>query len=334
MMRLAPPGHERFSQAAAFEVCFGGGEANVAVSLANFGEEAEFVTRLPKNDLGEACLAFLRQHGVGTRYVLRGGERLGIYFYENGAAQRGSRVIYDRAGSSFATIRPGMVDWITVFKDAQWFHWSGITPAVSQGAADACLEAVQAARQAGLTVSGDLNFRAKLWQWGKAAGEVMTPLVALSDVVIGNEEDAEKVFGICAPGVDVTAGNLDAQAYHPVIEQIQARFPNLKTIAVTLRGSISASHNRWSAILWQGGSFFNGPVYDILPVVDRVGGGDAFAAGLIYAVNKHPDDPASALRFALAASCLKHSIPGDFNLVSLAEVEQLAGGNASGRVVR
>jgi len=334
MLRLAPPGFQRFTQARTFEVMYGGGEANVAVSLANYGEAVEFVTRLPKNDLGDACIAYLRQYGVRTDHIVRGGERLGIYFLETGAAQRASKVVYDRAGSSFATIQPGMVDWKAVFEGADWFHWTGITPAVSQGAAEACREGIQAARQMGLTVSCDMNYRAKLWKWGKSAGEVMTDLVAMCDVAIGNEEDADKVFGIKAPETDVTAGKVEADKYRYVCEQLARRFANLKTIAITLRGSISASHNTWSGVLWDRGNFYIGPQFDIIPIVDRVGGGDAFMGGLIYGLRKFTGDPEKALRFAVAASCLKHSIPGDFNAVTVAEVEQIMAGDVSGRVSR
>jgi len=334
MLRLSPPGRQRFGQARSFEALYGGGESNVAVSLANFGVPAEFVTRLPSNDLGEACLQYLRQYGVETGHTLRGGERLGIYFMENGAAQRGSKVIYDRACSSFATLQPGMFDWPQILKGASWFHWTGITPAVSEGAAAACLEAVKAATDLGLLVSCDLNYRAKLWKWGKSAGEIMTRLVQFCDLVVANEEDAEKVFGISAPDTDVSAGKVEAGKYAPVCEQLAGRFPRLATIAITLRSSLSASHNTWSALLWYKGSYFNAPTYDIQDIVDRVGAGDSFSAGLIHALNQPNPDPQHALEFAVAASALKHSIPGDFNLVSVAEVEALAAGNASGRVSR
>ncbi len=253
MMRLSPPGYLRFAQARSFDVIYGGGEANVAASLANFGVPVDYVTRLPDNDLGEACLQFIRQHGVGVRHVVRGGDRLGIYFLETGAAQRGSKVIYDRADSSHRHHRAGD-DRLEgrSSPDADWFHWTGITPAISEGAADVCLEAAKAAREMGLTVSCDLNYRAKLWKWGKKAGEVMPELVALCDVAIGNEEDAEKVFGIKAAETDVTAGKVDADKYRVVCEELAERFPNLKTIAITLRGSLSASHNTWSGVLWDG----------------------------------------------------------------------------------
>jgi 2-dehydro-3-deoxygluconokinase len=334
MLRLSPPGQQRFGQARSFEAVYGGGEANVAVALANFGLESDFVTRLPANPLGEACLQFLRQYGVGTGHVLRGGDRLGIYFLENGAAQRGSQVVYDRAGSAFAALQPGSFDWEKVLQGATWFHWTGITPAVSAGAAAACLESVQAARKLGLIVSCDLNYRAKLWKWGKPAGEVMAELVALCDLAVANEEDAEKIFGIKAPETDVSAGKVEAGKYAAVCRGLAERFPGLKAIAITLRGSLSASHNTWSGALWQAGSFFTAPTYDIADIVDRVGTGDSFAAGLIYSLSAHPGEAQRALDFATAASALKHSIMGDFNLATVAEVEALAAGNASGRVSR
>ena len=334
MLRLAPAGFERFTQARRFDVIYGGGEANVAVSLANYGLPVEYVTRLPAQDIGEACIQFLRQYGVGTTHIARGGDRLGIYYMEMGAAQRGSQVIYDRAGSSLATIEPGMIDWKSAFAGADWFHWTGITPAISRGAAETCLEAVRTAREMGLTVSCDLNYRSKLWKWGKKASEVMPELVSLCDVSIGNEEDAAKVFGIAAAGVDVTAGIVDAEAYRDVCEELARRFPSLKTICVTLRGSLSASHNTWSGVLWDGGAMFTGRQYDITHIVDRVGGGDAFAGGLIYGLKTYGADRQSALGFAIAASCLKHTIIGDFNTVSVGEVNKLMGGDASGRVSR
>jgi 2-dehydro-3-deoxygluconokinase len=334
MMRLSPPGYLRFGQARAFDVIYGGGEANVAVSLANFGLPVDYITRLPDNDLGDACIQFLRQYGVGVDKIVRGGERLGIYFLEMGAMQRGSKVIYDRANSAIATIERGMVDWRHVFAGAGWFHWTGITPAISAGAASVCLEAVQTAVEMGLTVSCDLNYRRKLWKWGKRPGEVMSELVGYSDVAIGNEEDADKVFGIKAPDTDVSAGKVDADRYRDVCEALAGRFPKLRTIAITLRGSISASHNTWSGVLWQDGRFYAGPRYDVTHIVDRVGGGDSFVAGLIYGLRTHPDDAQRTLDFAVAASCLKHSIFGDFNLVTVGEVEKLMGGEASGRVSR
>jgi 2-dehydro-3-deoxygluconokinase len=334
MMRLSPPGFLRFGQARSFDVIYGGGEANVAVSLANFGVSVDYVTRLPDNDLGDACIQFLRQYGVGVDKIVRGGDRLGIYFLEIGAVQRGSKVIYDRAGSAIATIERGLIDWERAFADADWFDWTGITPAISAGTADVCLEAVQVAKEMGLTVSCDLNYRKKLWKWGKTPGEVMPELVRYCDVAIGNEEDADKVFGIKAPETDVIAGRVEADKYRHVCEELAKRFPNLKTIAITLRGSISASHNTWSGVLWDQGEFYVGPVYDITDIVDRVGGGDSFMGGLIYGLRTYGDAPQAALDFAVAASCLKHSVVGDFNMVTVAEVEKLMGGDVSGRVSR
>lgn len=334
MMRLTPPGFQRFVQARSFDVIFGGGEANVAVSLANYGVPVEYVTRLPAHEIGDACIMFLRQYGVGTSHIVRGGDRMGIYFLEMGSMQRSSKVIYDRNGSSVASIEPGMVDWEKVFDGARWFHWTGITPAISKGLAEVCLEGAKTARKMGLTVSCDLNYRAKLWKWGRGAGEVMPELVQYADVAIGNEEDAEKVFGIRAKGADVTGGKVEAAQYREVAEGLMARFPNLKRVAITLRGSLSASHNTWSGILYDGRERFTAPVYQATHIVDRVGGGDAFGGGLIYGLLTYGDDLERALRFAVAASCLKHSIYGDFNLASLAEVEQLMKGDASGRVSR
>ncbi len=342
MMRLSPPGYLRFRQARSFDVIYGGGEANVAASLANFGLPVDFVTRLPDNDLGDACVQFLRQNGVGVDKIARGGERLGIYFLEIGAVQRGSKVIYDRANSSIASIQRGMIDWKGVFADADWFHWTGITPAISSGTADVCLEALQTAKELGLTVSCDLNYRKKLWKWGKTPGEVMPELVSYCDVAIGNEEDADKVFGIKAPDADVVAGKVEADKYRYVCQELDQRFPRLKTVAITLRGSLSASHNTWSGVLWTRpeqsqrgeGEFYTAPTYDVTHIVDRVGGGDSFMGGLIYGLRAYENDSQKALNFAVAASCLKHSIFGDFNLVTVAEVEKLMGGDVSGRVSR
>jgi len=334
MLRLCPPGFLRFVQARSFDAIYGGGEANVAIALANFGVPVDYVTRLPQNDIGDACLNYVRQFGVGVSKIVRGGERLGIYFLESGAVQRGSKVIYDRANSALATIEPGMVDWGSVFSDACWFHWTGITPAISQGAAETCLEAVKKAKEMKLTVSCDLNYRGKLWKWGKTPTEVMTELVKYADIAIGNEEDADKVFGIRAPGVDVLKGKVEAERYLFVAQKLVEKFPNLRNVAVTLRGSISASHNTWSSVLYDGKNFYTAPVYDITPIVDRVGGGDSFAAGLIYGILRFGDDLQKALDFAVAASCLKHTIVGDSNIVSVEEVEKIMAGIVSGRVSR
>ena len=335
MLRLSPPGWKRFSQANSFDVVYGGGESNVAVSLANYGLNSEFITRLPKNDIGDCALMELRKRGVATQNILRGGERLGIYFLETGAVSRGSKVIYDRAHSSISSIQKGMIDWEKIFEDVQWFHWTGITPAISQGAADACLEAIQVANRLGVTVSTDLNYRKKLWKYGKEPNEVMPDLVAGCDIILGNEEDAEKHFGLHPEGVDVTQGHsVDAQSYLSVLKQLMDMFPRAKKVITTLRGSISASHNTWSGVLYDGQKMYEAPTYDITHIVDRVGGGDSFMGGLIYGLLTWPDDNQKALNFAVAASCLKHTIHGDANLATIEEVEKLMSGDASGRVSR
>ncbi|MEO1627006.1 MAG: sugar kinase [Bacteroidota bacterium] len=335
MLRLTPPSFKRFSQANSFEAIYGGGESNVAVSLANYGIPVEFVTRLPQNDIGDCALMEMRKRGVGTRHIIKGGERLGIYFLEIGAVSRGSKVVYDRAHSAMSSIEKGMIDWASVFQDSHWFHWTGITPAISQGAADACLEAIQMANKMGITVSTDLNYRKKLWKYGKAPGDVMPELVAGCDVILGNEEDAEKHFGLHPEGVDVTQGqSVDAESYLSVLKQLMALFPRAKKVITTLRGSISASHNTWSGVLYDGQQLYKAPTYEITHIVDRVGGGDSFMGGLIYGLLQHPDDDQKALEFAVAASCLKHTIYGDANLATVEEVEKLMSGDASGRVSR
>ncbi len=334
MLRLATPGYLRFAQAQEFEATYGGGEANVAVSLANYGMPAGFVTRLPKNDLGNAAIGVLRSHNVDTSLIVRGGDRIGIYFLESGAVSRGSKVIYDRANSAFAELKKGSIDWDKAFEGATWFHWTGITPAVSEGSADVCLEACEAAAKKGITISTDLNFRNKLWKWGKTAGEVMEKLVAHCDIILGNEEDADMVFGIKPEGVDVKSGHVEGAAYESVGKQLMTKFPKAKKVIITLRGSISASHNSWSGVLWDGKKLFEAPTYQITHIVDRVGGGDSFMGGLIYGLITYAKDDQKALNFAVAASCLKHTIKGDFNLVTAEEVEKLMGGDASGRVSR
>ena len=334
MLRLATPGFLRFGQSETLTATFGGGEANVAVSLANFGIPVGFVTRLPENDLGKACMMELRKFGVDVDHILWGGERLGLYFLEAGAVSRASKVIYDRAHSSAAGIQPGMVDWDQIFENAGWFHWTGITPAISQSAADSCLEAIRIANNKGITVSCDLNFRKNLWKYGKKASDVMPDLVAGTDVLLGNEEDAAMVLGIHPEGVDVTRGDVDAAAYASVSQQIMARFPRCKKVITTLRGSVSASHNSWSGVLWNGHTLFEAPTYQITHIVDRVGGGDSFMGGLIYGMLTWPDDDQKALDFAVAASCLKHTIYGDFNRVTPEEILKLMGGDTSGRVSR
>jgi 2-dehydro-3-deoxygluconokinase len=333
MLRLAPPGFLRFQQTDVLEATFGGGEANVAVSLANFGLNSAYVTRLPENDIADWTIKSLRKYNVITDHIVKGGDRVGIYYLENGAVNRGSKVIYDRANSSMAMIRPGMVNWDDVFSGAGWFHWTGITPAISQGAADSCLEAIVKAKEKNLTVSCDLNYRKNLWKYGKKAGEVMEEMVKHADIILGNEEDAEKVFGISSKSADVTKGAVKAEDFMPVTDGLMKKFPNCKKVIVTLRGSINANHNTWSGVLWNGKNFYSAPVYDITHIVDRVGGGDAFMAGLIYGLVTYEDDR-KALNFAVASSCLKHTIKGDFNCVTVSEVEKLMEGDASGRVSR
>jgi 2-dehydro-3-deoxygluconokinase len=333
MLRLATPGYLRFHQADVLEATFGGGEANVAVSLANYGMPVTYVTKLPGNDMGDAAVKTLRKYNVDTGEILFGGERIGIYFLETGAVTRGSKVVYDRAHSALAEIRKGEVNWENILKDAGWFHWTGITPAISQGAADVCLEAIEVANRLGVTVSCDLNYRKNLWNYGKTAGEVMPELVKGVDIILGNEEDAEKVFGIRAAETDVTKGIVEADAYREVASELMKRFPKAKKVIITLRGSINANHNTWSGVLWNGKQLLKAPTYDITHIVDRVGGGDSFMGGLIYGLQKYQDDQ-KALNFAAAASCLKHTIQGDFNLVTAGEVEKLMQGDASGRVSR
>ncbi len=335
MLRLAPKGFKRFSQASEFEVIYGGGESNVAVSLANYGFDTEFVSRIPNNDIGECAIAEMRKRNVGTKHIARGGERLGIYFLETGAVARGSKVVYDRAHSGMASIEKGMIDWKEVFKGADWFHWTGITPAISQGAADVCLEAIQAANKLGITVSTDLNYRKKLWKYGKTPDQVMPQLVEGCDIILGNEEDAEKHFNIHPKNIDVTKGDeMHAESYRSVCEQLMQKFKKAKKVIITLRGSISASHNSWSGVLYDGKTLFTAPTYQITHIVDRVGGGDSFMGGLIYGLNAYKDNDQKALDFAVAASCLKHTIYGDANLASIEEVKKLMAGDASGRVSR
>jgi len=334
MLRLATPGYLRFSQSKEFTATFGGGEANVAVSLANYGIPVDFVTRLPKNDIGDCAMKDLRKYGVNVDNIVWGGERLGIYFLETGAVTRASNVVYDRAHSAISTIDMGMIDWDEVFDGAQWFHWTGITPALSQNACDVLAEAIKKANQKGITVSTDLNYRKKLWNYGKTANEVMPDLVAGCDVVLGNEEDAAMVLDIHPDGVDVTGGHVEGAAYESVSRQIMARFPRVKKVITTLRGSISANHNSWAGVLFDGEKLYESPQYQITHIVDRVGGGDSFMGGLIYGLIAYPEDDQKALNFAVAASCLKHTIYGDYNLATVSEVEKLMSGDASGRVSR
>ncbi len=335
MLRLATPGYQRFIQSNTLNATFGGGEANVAVSLSNYGIPTDFVTRLPKNDIAEWCISDLRKYNVGVSNIVHGGDRVGIYFLETGAVARASKVVYDRANSAIADIKPGMVNWREIFKDAQWFHWTGITPALSQGAADACLEAIKIANEMGVTVSTDLNYRKNLWKYGKTASEVMPALTEGCDVILGNEEDAEKVFGIKPEGFDVahTGGEVNAAEFESVCTQMMKKFPRAKKVIITLRGSINANHNTWGGCLYSD-KLYQSKRYDITHIVDRVGGGDSFMGGLVYGLITYPNDDQKALDFAVAASCLKHTIYGDFNLVTVAEVENLMKGDGSGRVSR
>ena len=332
MLRLSPPGFERFLQSPMFSATFGGGEANVAVSLARFGLESYYVTRLPAHDIGEAAVRALRAEGVRTDFILRGGDRIGIYYAEGGASQRGSAVIYDRARSSISELAPGAVDWSHIFAGAKWFHVTGITPALGDNAAGCTREALDAAKQAGIRISVDLNFRKKLWS-EKRAQEVMRPMMANVDIVIANEEDIQSVLGLDVPDTDVASGQLNLEGYKRVARQVSSQF-GPQTVAITLRESVSASDNGWSAVLWDhaGSRFIHSQRYDVR-LVDRIGGGDSFAAGLIYGLVTGRDAE-SALRFAVAASALKQTIPGDFSRVSVAEVDRLVKGDASGRVQR
>jgi 2-dehydro-3-deoxygluconokinase len=332
MLRLKPPGAERFFQSPILEATFGGGEANVATALARFGCDTSFVSVIPAHAIGDACIAELRRHGIDTSRIVRKGARLGIYFIEAGANQRPSVVIYDRAGAAIAEAHTGDIDWAAALAGAGWFHITGITPAISQSAAELSLEAVQAARKMGLTVSCDLNYRKNLWKYGKSAPEVMAELVKHVDVAIANEEDCQKALGVSVP-VDVESGKLEPAQYRALAEKVLHAHPSLKSIAITLRESRSADENGWSAVFHTGSEFLVSRHYEIRDIVDRVGTGDTFAAGLIYGLT-HLPTPHEALEFAVAASCLKHSIPGDLPLLSAAEVKSLMSGSGSGRVQR
>ena len=333
MLRLSTPSHERFIQADNFDVNYGGGEANVAVSLAGFGHDAQFVTAVPDNEIGECALATLRKYQVGTKYVAKEGERLGIYFLESGSSVRPSKVIYDRAHSSISTVRPEAFDFDQIFEGVDWFHFTGITPAISDNAAELTEAALKKAKEHGVKVSVDLNFRKKLWTSEKAQ-QVMTRLMKYVDVCIGNEEDANLVLGFKPEGSDVTSGNLKLSGYQSIFEQMTQKF-GFEYCVSSLRVSRSASDNGWSACIYSGktGEFYHSREYSITPIVDRVGGGDSFAAGVICGLLDGKDFK-EALEFGVAASALKHTIPGDINLVTRKEVETLAGGDASGRVQR
>lgn len=330
MLRLAPEGYYRFVQAEKYGATFGGGEANVSVSLANYGVDSVYVTKVPDNDIAQACINSLRRFGVDTSMVVRGGERLGIYYLEKGASQRPSKVIYDRAYSSISKAERSDFDWKKIFDGVTWFHFTGITPALSDNCADICLDAVKTAKELGITVSCDLNYRKKLWSKEKAK-EVMTKLAPYIDVCIANEEDANDVFGIKAEDTDITGGKLSHDGYKSVAKKLVDTF-GFKKVAITLRGSISANDNNWAAMLYDGKDYFFSKNY-LIHIVDRVGGGDSFGAGLIYALlNNYTSQ--DAIEFAVAASCLKHTIEGDYNMVSVDEVLKLAKGDGSGRVQR
>lgn len=332
MLRLRAPGCERFFQSNMMEATFGGGEANVAVSLANYGMDVQFCTVLPDNVLGDECVKELRQFGVDGSKILRHPGRMGIYFLENGANQLPSKVVYDRAYSTIALAGPGDIDWDKVFEGVDWFHITGITPAISEGAMLLSLESVKAAKEKGIVVSCDLNYRKNLWKYGKKADEVMRELAGYVDVAIANEEDVQKSLGIAAD-VDVESGELSREKYRALGDYVLEAYPNMKIIAITLRESYSADWNGWSACLNDGRSFYVSRRYEIRDIIDRVGGGDSFAGGLIYGLN-HYESKQQALEFAAAASCLKHSIVGDFNRVSVSDVEKLVGGDGTGRVQR
>jgi len=332
MLRLKPANRERFFQSPLLEATFGGGEANVAVGLARFGLDVAYVSVIPNNPIGDACIRELRKQGIDTSLVIRKGERLGIYFLEAGANQRPSVVVYDRSHSAIAEASVKDIDWNKVFEGASWFHITGITPAISLSAADLSLEAVKKAKEKGVTISCDLNFRKKLWKYGKSAPEMMSELVKYADIAIGNEEDCQKSLGVKV-NINVETGKLQAEKYRELTERVLELYPNIQKIAITLRESHSADDNGWAAVLNNRKEFLVSKKYEIHDIVDRVGGGDAFAAGLIYGLN-HLTDDQQALEFAVAASCLAHSIPGDLPLLSLKEVESLVGGSGSGRVQR
>jgi 2-dehydro-3-deoxygluconokinase len=337
MLRLKSPGFERFFQSPILEATFGGGEANVAISLAKLGVEVAFVTTLPENPIADACINYLRGYGVDTSLIKRSGERMGIYFLEAGANQRPSIVLYDRADSAIARIKPGDIEWEKIFSQASWFHITGITPALSQGAADISIQAVKQAKEMGLMISCDYNYRKKLWRYGKAAPEIMNEIVRYVDIGIANEEDIQYSLGLQLETGDwekkISTGQLELDRYRYLCEKVMEKFPHLKAQTITLRESYSANHNGWSACLYNGKDFFLSNHYDITHIVDRVGGGDAFAAGLIYGLLQGKSEE-EALNFAVAASCLKHSILGDVNLTSVKEVEGLIKEGGSGRVQR
>ena len=335
MVRLGAPDYLKLIQANRLDVSYAGAEANVAVSLANYGLETDYITCLPDNPIAERCIMDLRGHKVGVDHIQRTGKRMGILYLETGSNARPSKVYYDREGSSIATVVPGSIDWKEILKDATWFHWTGITPALSANAATECLKAIKTANELGVTVSCDINYRGNLWKYGKTAAEVMPEMVAGSDIILGNEEDCEKVFGIKPKDFDAakTNGNVDQTSFLSVCQQMMERFPRCKKMVVTLRGAINANHNTWGGVLYNGEELIESRRYDITDIVDRVGGGDSFMGGLIFGL-LHYNDDRKALEFATAASCLKHTLKGDYNWVTVQEVENLMSGDSSGRVKR
>lgn len=335
MVRLGAPDYLKLIQTNRFDVSYAGAEANVAVSLANYGLETDYITCLPDNPIAERCIMDLRGHKVGVDHIQRTGKRMGILYLETGSNARPSKVYYDREDSSIATVVPGSIDWKEILKDATWFHWTGITPALSANAAAECLKAIKTANELGVTVSCDINYRGNLWKYGKTAAEVMPEMVAGSDIILGNEEDCEKVFDIKPKDFDAakTNGNVDQSSFLSVCQQMMERFPRCKKMVVTLRGAINANHNTWGGVLYNGKELIESRRYDITDIVDRVGGGDSFMGGLIFGLLHYKDD-CKALEFATAASCLKHTLKGDYNWVTMQEVENLMGGDASGRVKR
>lgn len=335
MVRLGAPNYLKLIQTDKFDVSYAGAEANVAVSLANYGMRTDYITCLPNNPIAERCIMNLRGHKVGVDHILRSGKRMGILYLETGSNARPSKIYYDREDSSFATVKQGSFDWKELLKDADLFHWTGITPALSENVAEECLKAIKKANELGVTVSCDINYRNNLWNYGKKVTDVMPEMVAGSDIILGNEEDCEKVFGIKPEGFDAekTRGIINQKAFRSICEQMMLRFPRCKKIAMTLRGAINANHNTWGGVLYDGNRFLESCRYDITDIVDRVGGGDSFMGGLIYGLLHYENDQ-EALEFATAASCLKHTLKGDFNLVTAAEIESLMHGNVCGRVKR
>ncbi len=335
MVRLGAPDYLRLIQTDKFNVSYAGAEANVVVSLANYGIDTDYVTCLPDNPVAERCIMDLRGHKVGVNHIQRSGKRIGILYLETGSNARPSKVYYDREGSSIASIELGSIDWMEILKDSTWFHWTGITPALSENAASECMKAIQTANKLGITVSCDINYRGNLWKYGKTASEVMPEMVAGSDIILGNEEDCEKVFGIKPENFDAskTNGYIDQNGFMSVCKQMMERFPRCKKMVVTLRGAINANHNIWSAVLYNGDELFISKRYEITDIVDRVGSGDSFMGGLIFGLIHYKDDR-KALEFATAAGCIKHTLKGDFNWVTTDEVESLMNGDSSGRVRR